>query len=221
MHTLVDTPELRVIGRPVGPFAMNQMAIVCRRTGAAALLDPGGPLTPFLEALGGLGARPERILLTHAHIDHVLGLPGRDVDPAWPIALHPLDRPLYENVPAQAGMFGLRCPPLPAVTEELAEGQTLALGALTLDVLHTPGHAPGHVCFHLREHNLLVGGDLLFRGSVGRIDLPGADPEAMRASLRRVAALPPETIVLPGHMETTTIGHERNTNPFLLRPELL
>lgn len=219
MRRLVDSPDLLVLGTPVGPFAMNQMAIVCRRSGTAALIDPGGPPGPFLAALADAGATPARILLTHAHIDHVLGLADtrRAVD--VPIALHPDDGPLYAGVPMQAQLFGVPCPPLPPVDEPLAEGDTVAVGHLRLDVLHTPGHAPGHVVFHLADNGVLIGGDLLFRGSIGRIDLPGADPDAMRTSLDRLRALPGETVVLPGHMEPTTIGEELRTNPFLLYPD--
>ena len=112
-------------------------------------------------------------------------------------------------------MFGISCSQPPDADVAIADGDTLHVGDIALSVMHTPGHSPGHVCFHLEEHHVLVGGDLLFRGSIGRTDFPGCDSDKMQASLKRVLELDDTTLVLPGHMEVTTIGEERATNPFL------
>ena len=130
-----------------------------------------------------------------------------------PVALHPLDRPLYDRAPAMGGMYGMDIPALPEPAIDLAEGQTVQVGGLRFDVLHLPGHAPGHVAF-LGEGSLFSG-DLLFAGSIGRTDLPLSDPRAMRQSLERIAALDPATRVYPGHGPATTVARELAGNPFL------
>jgi glyoxylase-like metal-dependent hydrolase (beta-lactamase superfamily II) len=131
-----------------------------------------------------------------------------------PVYLHPADQPLYDRGAMQAAVYGLPFEQPPAPDHALAEGDVVSVGSLDFDVLHVPGHAPGHVAF-VRQ-GCMLGGDLLFAGSIGRTDLPLGSPAEMSASLERyVAALPPETIVYPGHGPRTTLERERRTNPFL------
>lgn len=123
---------------------------------------------------------------------------------------------LLTTSPAQGLLFGFAISIPPRADRELADGETLRVGALSLTAMHTPGHSPGHVVFHVPDHELLFCGDLVFAGSVGRTDFPGCDKEAMQASLRRMLALPDATTLLPGHMGTSTVGEEAATNPFLV-----
>lgn len=207
-----------VESRPVGPFAMNSYLVGCAETGQAAIVDSGGDS----EAMLALAAQHElevtKLLQTHAHIDHIAGLVQMKALTGAPIYLHPADAPLYSTASQQGRMFGLRIEDPPPFDEELAEGDVVELGALRLRVLFTPGHAPGHVCFYEPEEHVLFGGDLIFAGSIGRVDLPLADPHEMMRSLRRVMAeLEDDVRILPGHMGETTMGRERRSNPFLLQ----
>jgi glyoxylase-like metal-dependent hydrolase (beta-lactamase superfamily II) len=216
MKNLIDTPDLLLASMPVGPFAMNEYLLVCRRTGTAALFDGGGDPGPFVAVARGAGAEVSMVLQTHAHIDHVAGLADtRRALPGAPIHLHPLDMPLYQTAPMQGRMFGFACPEPPSPDHELDDGQVVTVGNLRLEVIHTPGHAPGHVIFWERGHDLLIAGDLLFYDSIGRTDLPGADPAAMRTSLARLLELPDTVRVFAGHMQDTRIGRERRHNPVL------
>jgi hydroxyacylglutathione hydrolase len=216
MRTVLDSADAFVVSEPVGPFAMNQYLVGCTRSREAALIDAGGPPDRFLEEARLRGVRVVAILQTHAHIDHVLGLPDtRTALPNVPIWLHPNEVPLYEGVVMQARMFGLRATPLPAATDWIEQGGVIRVGELRFDCLLTPGHSPGHICFHEATHGFVFGGDLLFQGSIGRTDLPGADPATMRQSLRHIMTLPDATRVFPGHMSDTTIAQERRFNPFI------
>lgn len=154
------------------------------------------------------GLRLTRLILTHGHFDHVLDAPAYRAA-GVPIAMHPDDRGLLRA--PQTALFGLPHP-MPDLDpdEDLAEGQRLHLGAIPFDVWHVPGHSPGHVMLHQPEAGIVLGGDLLFSGGYGRVDLPGCDPAAMLASLRRLAALPRETRVYPGHGPETSLGAERH-----------
>jgi len=218
IHVARQTPVL-VAGQPTGPFAMNQYVVACAATGEAALIDCGGPPELFLRFCDDRSLRLSQILLTHAHVDHVAGLHdtrdalvrrGQDV----PIALHPADTDVYATAAARASLFGFRITQPPQVDRSLADGEVVAVGQLRFEVWHTPGHCPGHVCFVERSHGVVFGGDLLFRGSVGRTDFPECEPHKMGPSLSRLMTLDDSFEVYAGHMEPTTIGHERRTNPF-------
>src|SRR5690606_21780325 len=144
------------------------------------------------------------IWITHAHIDHVLGVAEVRERTRAPVWLHPLDRPLYDNVAEQGRWFGLEVPPLPAPDRGWADGDTVTVGGLTFEVRHVPGHSPGHVA--LVGHGHCFSGDVLFQGSVGRVDLPGGDgPRLMDSIRRRLLTLPGDVVVHPGHGPETTI----------------
>ncbi len=152
-----------------------------------------------------------RLILTHGHFDHVLDA-ERYQEQGIPIALHPADERLLSL--EQTALFGLPYPmPKVTISQPLAEGDELTLGQDRWDVWHVPGHAPGHVILHCAAQATVLGGDLLFQGGYGRIDLPGADPVAMAHSLTRLLALPPETRVCPGHGPETTLGAEAEWLP--------
>jgi len=153
------------------------------------------------------GLRLTRLVLTHAHFDHLLDA-ERYQQAGIPIALHPADGPLLHA--PQTQLFGLPYPmPRVRIDEELAEGTSLRLGEDAWEVWHVPGHAPGHVVLYCAARQTLLGGDMLFQGGYGRVDLPGCDPAQMASSLLRLLDLPPETRVYPGHGPETTLGRER------------
>jgi hydroxyacylglutathione hydrolase len=197
----------------VGAFQENTYLVVDEASALAVLIDPGDEGERLLRAVDEAGATLDAIWLTHAHVDHVGGIAAIRRRVNVPILVHPLERPLYERVAQQAAAFGLQVEVPPAPDQDLADGDTLSVGALTFDVMHTPGHAPGLVVIH--GHGVAFVGDLLFAGSIGRTDLPLSDAAAMSASLERVCTLAPDTVVYPGHGPATTIARERASNPFL------
>lgn len=202
---------MKVYGLAVGPLQENTYLLV-GEDGRGAIVDPGDEPERILAEVRRLGLRPEAILLTHAHFDHLGAVASLVEALNLPVYLHPADLPLYQSAAQSAARWGLSVPQPPEPVDPLAEGQNLDFG-LGLEVLYLPGHAPGHVGFYRPGH--LLSGDVLFRGGIGRYDLPGSDPGALFASLQRVAKLPPETVVYPGHGPTTTIAAERATNPYL------
>jgi len=204
---------VKIDWRTVGSFQENSYLIVDPSTRRAALVDPGAEPEQLIEMVRASGATVEAIWLTHAHIDHIGAI--APIKRIWdvPVHMHPADRPLFDRGALQAAAYGLPFEQPDPPERELAEGDVLTLGALRFDVMHVPGHAPGHVVFVTEGH--MIGGDLLFAGSIGRTDLPFSDPDRMMESLERVATLPDQTAVYPGHGPTTAIGRERATNPFL------
>jgi len=206
---------VRIVPIPNGMFAENCYVVVDEQAGECAIVDPGEEAGLILHKVQETGAKPVAIWLTHAHIDHVLGVPRIAEETGASIWLHSADRPLYDAVPEQAAWFGLAAPPrLPAPDRQMVPGERLALGALSFDVRHAPGHSPGSVC--LVGPGVAFSGDVLFAGSIGRTDLPGGDFETLIASIEReLLPLPDDTIVYSGHGPETTIGRERRTNPFL------
>lgn len=179
------------------------------------LVDPGEDAERFLAEAARRGRGITAIWLTHAHLDHIAGVSAVHRATGAPIHLHPADRPLYDGLPEQGRWFGLELDPPPPADVMLHHGQRLAIGPTGFEVRHLPGHSPGHVCFI--GAGMVLGGDVLFEGSIGRTDLPGGDLEALLAGIRReLLVLPDDTIVYPGHGPATTIGREREGNPFLL-----
>lgn len=201
--------------RAVEPFFKNGYIVACPQTRQGVYLDPGDEVHLVMGRLRELEIDLAAVLLTHAHVDHVSGLGElRGRYPA-PIYLHPDDRDLYEDLPFQASWFGIHCQEPPPVDHWLSEGQEIEVGTLRFKVLHTPGHAPGHVIFVLNRN--VFCGDTVFAGSIGRTDLPGASyPQLMESIVERILPLGDDKILYPGHGPQTTIARERSSNPFLI-----
>src|SRR3989441_1325769 len=182
--------------------------------GACVVIDPGEEAGLIVHKLAATGGKPVGIWLTHAHVDHVLGVARLKAETGAPVWLHPADRLLYDHVPEQAAAFGLRAVALPEPDRALAAGELLRVGELEFRVRHAPGHSPGSVVFE--GEGAAFAGDVLFQGSIGRTDLPGGDFGTLIASIdRELLTLPDSTIVYSGHGPETTVGRERRTNPFL------
>lgn len=201
-----------------GGFGENAYLAVCPSSGACVAIDPGADAPRMIDAIARQDLSLEAILLTHAHLDHVEGV--ATIRARWPevsIWLHPDALPMYRGVQRQAASFGLRIPDQPEPTHELSEGQRIEFGTCALEVRDAPGHAPGHVMFVSPDDSLAFVGDVVFHGSIGRTDLPGGDFQTLMASIRdEVLTLPDETTLYSGHGPSTTVGHERVANPFLV-----
>jgi len=205
---------MRIVQIPNGQFVENCYLVVDEQAGECAIVDPGEEAGLILHKLAATSAKPVAIWLTHAHIDHVLGVPRVAAETGVPVWLHAADRPLYDAVPDQAAWFGLEAPALPPPDRTFAHGDTVRVGELAFEVRHTPGHSPGSVS--LVGPGVVLGGDVLFAGSIGRTDLPGGDFDTLIASIEReLLSLPDATIVYTGHGPETTVGRERRSNPFL------
>jgi glyoxylase-like metal-dependent hydrolase (beta-lactamase superfamily II) len=192
----------------------NTYLLVDDATGEAAIVDPSFDSRPIWNEIQSAGYHLAYVLNTHAHFDHIVENAYFVEQSDAPLALHPADLELLRLGPKQAAMFGMKIDASPEPALLLEHGQTIRLGDSELQVVYTPGHAPGHVSF-LFDTTAIVG-DCLFAGSVGRTDLPGASSDTLMKSIRtQLLVLPDETAVLPGHGKSTTIGRERRTNPFL------
>jgi glyoxylase-like metal-dependent hydrolase (beta-lactamase superfamily II) len=206
--------ELEVVSLPNGQFAENCYLVADRQTRDAVIIDPGEEPAMFLAELDTRAWHLRAIWLTHAHVDHIIGVaPIREATGA-PIHLHPLDRPIYDALPQFGAWVGmqLEAPPPPDVA--LEAGTPLRVGRFAFDVRFTPGHSPGSVSFV--GHDMVFGGDVLFNGSIGRTDLPGGDYATLMSTIQsQFLSLPDSTVVHSGHGPDTTIGVERLTNPFL------
>lgn len=205
---------LRVVPVPNGRFEQNCYLVAGEGSADAAMIDPGEDAELCLRRARDEGLHVVAIWLTHAHLDHLLGVGAVKSATGAPIHLHPADRPFYDRLGQQAEFFGVRSTPLPPPDRALAHGQDLIAGSARLTVIHTPGHSPGSVCF--RGPGVLFAGDVLLRGTLGRSDLPGGSRErAVRSVREELLTLPDDTIVYCGHGPITTIGAERRGNPTL------
>jgi hydroxyacylglutathione hydrolase len=205
---------MKVVQIPNGQFVENCYLVIDEATRQCAVIDPGEDAGLICTELRTAGVATVAIWLTHAHIDHVLGVPRLKAETGAPVFLHPADLPLYEGVPQQAAWFGLEAAPLPTPDRGFAHGDVTRVGTLEFRVAHAPGHSPGHVV--LIGQGAVFGGDVLFQGSIGRTDLPGGDFDTLIASIEReILSLPDSTVVYPGHGPETTVGRERSSNPFL------
>lgn len=201
----------------VGPLECNCSIVVDPATSDAVIIDPGGDADRLLDLVRREGLTVRALVHTHAHLDHILASARIREETGAPTRLHPGDRFLWDNLPMQGQMLGLRLPEAGILDGGLEEGDEVHFGGQHLSVLHTPGHTPGSVCFrHGEENPLLFSGDTLFRRSVGRTDLWGGDWNTLVHSLHtQLLHLPGETRVISGHGPDTTIGEERRYNPFL------
>ena len=210
--------------RAVEPFLKNGYVLGCEETREGVLIDPGDEVDELLEAARQHGLKLRYILLTHAHLDHITGVRRAKDALNVPIGLHEADDFLYRGVVQQGMAFGLRVAAQPPV-DFFYEGEgPLQFGTYRIWIRHTPGHCPGGVCLEVgkddRPERVLIVGDTLFAGSIGRTDLPGGDTATLLRSIREVLlAFPDDTVVYSGHGRPTTIGHERRTNPFLTATE--
>ncbi len=201
---------------PVGPLQCNCSVIGDETSREAMVIDPGDDLEDILAIIEKHHLKVKQIVITHAHIDHVGGAMKLRVRTGAPILLNQNDYALLKMLDMQAAWLGMRPPGKVEIEASLEHDQTLRSGALSANVLHTPGHTEGSVCLYFPAEKLLIAGDTLFARSIGRTDLPGGSYEKILSSLHHhVLALPDETIVVPGHGPGTTIGEEREENPFL------
>ncbi len=201
---------------PVGPLACNCTILGDEEAGEAIVIDPGDEVGRIARRLTERGLQLKQILVTHAHIDHVGGALRLKRLTGAPILLNERDLPLLAAMASQAGWLGMETPETAPPDENLADGLVVGLTRYPAQVLHTPGHSQGSVCLHFAPLSLLVAGDTLFQGSIGRTDLPGGNFQQIIDSIQtRLMALPDETRVLTGHGPETTIGAERSGNPFL------
>jgi glyoxylase-like metal-dependent hydrolase (beta-lactamase superfamily II) len=197
----------------VGAFQENCYLVSDRAANASVFVDPGAEGDRLAAMVERSGTALEAIWLTHAHLDHVGAI--AELKRRWnvPVYLHPLDEPLYRAAERQAALYGLAFEQPPPADRTLGDGDVMTIGGLRFDVMHAPGHAPGHVVFH--GHGVAFVGDCLFAGSIGRTDLPLSNPRELAASLERIVTLPEDTVVYPGHGPATTIREELRSNPFL------
>jgi len=201
------------------PFSENTY-VLHDETGEAVIIDPGcyenTELNELTAYIRNNALTPVKVINTHAHIDHVLGIDAVKRKYNIPFYLHKLDEPLLKAVKSYAPNYGFAQFSEPEIEFYLAEGDTVTFGDSSLKVIFVPGHAPGHVAFVNEERGFVIGGDVLFRQSIGRTDLPGGDFETLIHSIRtKLFTLPDDYVVYAGHMQPTTIGFEKKNNPFL------
>ena len=200
---------------PLGPIQTNCYIAGCEETKEGVIIDPSAEPEQIMAEINNLGLTVKYVLLTHAHFDHMMANAGVVEATNAPLALHPLDLPLLRNN-GGASFFGMHVPQSPEPDLELAEGDTITFGTHTLEVLFTPGHTPGHVSFYEANVGIIFDGDVLFASGIGRTDLPGGDYETLMTSINeKLMVLPDETYVCSGHGPVTTIGRERQSNPWL------
>lgn len=201
----------------VGPLACNCSVLGDEQTLESMVIDPGDDIENVLAIVRLHRLAVKQIVVTHAHIDHVGGAMKLKAATGAPILLNQNDAMLLRMLDVQAGWIGVAPPGEVIVDGDLKEGETVRAGAIAGIVLHTPGHTEGSVCLYLAAEKKLLAGDTLFAGSIGRTDLPGGSTEKIMQSLHgKLMSLPDNTIVVPGHGPLTTIGDERETNPFLV-----
>lgn len=201
----------------VGPFQSNCHIVSCSETREAVIFDCGDDASRILGAVRALGVNVKAVVNTHAHIDHVSGLPGVVEALGVPVFMHRADLPVYETLGQTALMFGLPVPRRVEITGWLEEGETIHVGRLSGHVMLMPGHTPGHIIVLFGDETppVAIVGDVLFQGSIGRTDLPLCDHAVMMETLKRFLPMSDETVVYCGHGPETTIGDERRWNPFL------
>ncbi|HEV7399083.1 MAG TPA: MBL fold metallo-hydrolase [Solirubrobacterales bacterium] len=203
----------------VGSIAENCFVIHNEGAGKALIVDPGEEAERILAEVEKTGAEVEAILITHCHFDHVGAVAPVAKATGAPVYCPEIEVPVLADIMSFVPFAGFGPYESYDAEETVKGGETLELAGLTLDVVFTPGHSPGHVTYSVRGEEAIFSGDVLFQGSVGRVDLPGGDgPTLMRSIATLLDTHSPETAVYPGHMGVTTLGTERATNPFLVQP---
>jgi hydroxyacylglutathione hydrolase len=201
---------------PVGRLQCNCSVIGDETSREAIVVDPGDDVSEIVAILGRYGLTVKMIVITHAHIDHIGGAHKLRVLTGAPVYMHEADKMLSDRLDMQAGWLGMETPPDPGIDVAAKEGDTIRAGSIEAQVLHTPGHTQGSIALYIPAESLVLAGDTLFQGSVGRTDLPGGDAAQLARSIRgKLYTLPQETTVIPGHGENTSIGDERRLNPFV------
>ena len=203
---------------PVGPLQCNCSVIGDETNREAMVIDPGDDIQDVLDLIRKHHLQVKQIVITHAHIDHVGGAMKLRAATGAPILLNQNDYALLNMLDAQAAWIGMRSPGKVEIDRSVTTGENVTAGSLSASILHTPGHTEGSICLYFPAERKLIAGDTLFAGSIGRTDLPGGSMQKILRSLHdTVLALPDETVVVPGHGPLTTIGEERETNPFLVK----
>jgi glyoxylase-like metal-dependent hydrolase (beta-lactamase superfamily II) len=203
---------------PVGPLRCNCSIIGDETTHEAMVIDPGDEIEDILSLVQKHNLQVKQIVITHAHIDHVGGAMKLRATTGAPILLNQNDYALLKMLDVQAAWIGVPAPGKVEIDRSVTTGESLSAGSHTAQILHTPGHTEGSICLYFEAEKKLIAGDTLFAGSIGRTDLPGGSMQKIMRSLHdAVMVLPDETVVVPGHGELTTIGDERESNPFLIR----
>jgi glyoxylase-like metal-dependent hydrolase (beta-lactamase superfamily II) len=208
---------MKVMILPVTPMQQNCSILECEQTRRAAVVDPGGDVERITEALEESALELERILVTHAHADHAGAVSALQSRFGVPVeGPHKADRNWVRTLSVQGKMMGVQGSAAFRPDRWLSEGDRVHFGQVELEVLHCPGHTPGHIAFFDRGSRVLIAGDLLFQGSIGRSDFPGGDHQTLLRSIAdKLLPLGDDVVVVPGHGPATTIGHERKSNPFL------
>jgi glyoxylase-like metal-dependent hydrolase (beta-lactamase superfamily II) len=200
----------------IGPFMENSFIVADPETRQAIIIDPGDEEERILERVRTLNVKVREIINTHGHIDHAGAIAPLKRALGATFAIHPADRPWLEQLQQQAAMFGLPDIEVPEIDRDLEHGQTVEVGGIHGKVLHTPGHSAGGCSIYFEEPQVVFVGDTLFAGSIGRTDLPGGSMHTLLSSIRQhLLALDDAVTVHCGHGPSTTIGHERRSNPFL------
>lgn len=201
---------------PVGPLQCNCSVVGDETTHEAIVIDPGDDIQRVLDVVQKHGLTVKQIVVTHAHIDHVGGAMKLKAATGAPVLLNQNDKMLLDMLDVQASWLGMRSPGTVSIDRDVTTGDKVQAGNIEGQVIHTPGHTEGSICIYFEPQKKLVAGDTLFAGSIGRTDLPGGDFKKIMNSLHeRVLQLPDDVLVVPGHGPTTSIGEERETNPFL------